>query len=416
MAPMIDDDDRDNVIPFAERDRDVAAELGILSVWDAIADLRRMQALPTYSTPFESLTEAIGLGGWMAGQVYVLVGGTGVGKTTFTLAAARHFAELHGPVLYLTEEMRPGHCYTRAAARTLGVTSNQLIRGTAAYDDEALAQVLPKRLMFMRKTTPDKIRKAVLYLRQQHRCAPLVVVDYLQKLAAQVAAGMERPDMRLATTQVSSELCKLAEDLDAPVLAVSSGGRSANSKLRGNRAGAKRQDPRDMPPSEMVDTAKESGDVEYDSAALMTISMGDEVDVDGHQVATLTVAKARYGRAQHIAMAYDGVAGEWHDRGRVEPRKADSIDTAQISAARAEELEQCAAAIVALVKVAPMSRNAIAKALKKRKTDVLDAVMLLRSRGEVYEQGTGPAVRVILTELGGAPPPLPYMLDTRRAP
>ena len=57
-----------DVIAFADRDRDPLVDLGIITRDGAVADLRRMQTLPRYETPFESLTKGLGMG-WYGGQV-----------------------------------------------------------------------------------------------------------------------------------------------------------------------------------------------------------------------------------------------------------------------------------------------------------------------------------------------------------
>lgn len=375
------------------------AELGIITRWGAIDDLRAMQKIGRYATPFPSLDAALGLGGWFGGNVYVLVGGTGVGKTTFMLACGRDFALRHGPVLYLTEEMRTGHCLTRAVAHRLGVSSNSLITGGHGVTDDELAAELPDRLFFMRRCGLDKVRQAVVTLRQMHDdVAPLVIVDYLGKLADQMLAADPHMDPRLATTMASSQLVAIAEQLASPILAVSAGGRSSNAKLRG-RPGGRAQNPRDLPPSEFVDVAKESGAVEYDATALLTLSIGDELDVDGHQVATMTVAKARYGRAQHIAMSFDGAAGVWHDRGRVEPtKKAEDVDPSQLTADRIARISKIEQLVLTALAIAPQSMAALREQIKLARPDIELAVSRLMGAGAVVKSGSTKSCRYKLAE------------------
>jgi hypothetical protein len=206
---------------------------------------------------------------------------------------------------------------------------------------------------------------------------------------------------------VSDALRGIARRRRCPMLVASATGRGSAAKIRG-KPGRPGGDPRDLPPGELVDVSKDSGDVEYDAQAILVLHVSDEVDCEGYAIATLTAAKCRFGRAQHIAMAYDGARAIWVDRGPVERKKADAgVNADQVSAARLAELDQLGATIVSLLQVAPMSKGLIAKTLKTRKANVVDALYSLRSKGFVTEKGQGSAARVVLTELGGAPPELP---------
>ena len=396
----------DDIDMFAARDREPPSELGLMTPWDAVKDLRKMQGLPRYPTPWPSVTAAIGLDGWYAGQLYTLVGGTGVGKTTFAIAVAKHFAENHGHVIYVSDEMRTGHCLTRAASGALGVSSNDIVRAHHAYTDEQLASTLPPRFWFMRRRPLAKIKEAGLWFKQTYGYGPLFVIDYFGKVVNQVLKSMEKPDPRRATSIVSDELLMIAEDLDSPIFALSAGGRGSTSKLRGNR-GNRRMDVRDISPAELVDTAKESSDVEYDAAALLTISVSDERDIDGLQIATVTVAKARFGRAQHIAFAYDGPNGIWYDRGRVE-RAPDVKPGAAVDAMNAE-MSTLRAEVMGILAHGPTSQRAIAERIRKaggkaRMETIGQAVNQLVKTGDAERIGNGRNARVQL-----ASPPLPGM-------
>jgi NADPH-dependent glutamate synthase beta subunit-like oxidoreductase len=242
------------------------------------------------------------------------------------------------------------------------------------------------------------LRKQVQFLRKKYKAPVFVVIDYLQKLAAQVARDLqaqgEKPDLRQATTIASSMLCTIAEEDEATILAVSSGGRSSAAKLRGSRGG-RFIDVRDIPPSELVDTAKESGDVEYDAAGLITLSVSDETDADGFQVATMTVAKARYGRVQHIAMAYNGAGGVWHDRGRVERKKVEE-ERAELTAERIQLLNKIAADAMEWLARAPLSLEGLRRQMKRSRTDIELAIAPAIQTGAIVRVGAGPKQKLAL--------------------
>lgn len=391
----------DDVIAFASRDEDEIGKLGGLTVWDGIRDLRAMNRLPRYSTPYESLTHAIGLGGWQGGCSYVLVAGPGAGKTTLAILCSLHHAREHGPVLFVSEEMRVGHLIARAAAGPLGTSANALITGDDTTSDERIAAQLPvENLIFARRLSLDRIAKLAAAITRQYRKPPLIVIDYLGKIAAALLKANPTMDPRQATTEASTLIVQLSEELQAPMLVISAGGRGSNAKLRGRSTGARPTSVRDLPPSECVDTAKESGDVEYDATALLTLSVSDQVDGDGFQVATLTVAKARYGRAQHIAMAYDGAAGRWHDRGRVDPQKLKDAepDASQLTAERLAQLTALERDVLKRLALEPLSLDGLRKALKKGRPDIEVVIKRLLRSGDVIRTGTTKSTKYRLAE------------------
>jgi len=402
----------DDVTAFARRDdmpeeRAPKRQRGArrLTRAEAIDSLRRLAALPRYPTPFPTLNQAVGLDGHIGGQVMVLIGGTGIGKTTMLLAFANHFAIHHGPVLFVTVEMAAGHCIARGAAPYMGVTSNQLLKGEVTILSEESTGI-SDRIQWVEQCSLLELRESVEDMtRENGGRSPLVIIDYLQRLSEQVMATMERPDMRLATSQVSTTLTAIARDFHAPILAVSTTSRFGHQRIKGTVGGGKAKDPRTLPPGDLVDVAKETGSIEYDAANVLVANVSDDLDVDGLQIATLTVAKARYGRTQHIAMAYDGAGAAWYDRGRVEPKAKDEpVNVAQITAERAAELNALSTAIVKLLEFGPASVNTICAAIKRRRTDIVAAVRSLQQSGAVVERGGGSTRRLHLTTSQGELP------------
>jgi hypothetical protein len=216
---------------------------------------------------------------------------------------------------------------------------------------------------------------------------------------------MDRPDPRLATSTVSAALLGVARRLSAPLLVVSSVSRGSGARIRGSsdKAG-KRADPRTVPPEFFDDVAKESGAIEYDAAAVFVLHVSDETEADGCQVATITVAKSRFGRPVHVAAAYDGARGRWIDRGKVERIKPAKPGLEEVTAERAAELNALGEAIVRCLESGPKSRKALADALKRRKGDIADAAYPLIRAGVIRDKGSGPASRL---EVVAATPDLP---------
>ncbi len=77
-----------------------------------------------HSTGFPTLDQALG-GGLVKGQVLLLAGEPGIGKSTLLLQVGQRFSELYGPVLYISGEESPSQIAVRA--RRLGVNSETLL-------------------------------------------------------------------------------------------------------------------------------------------------------------------------------------------------------------------------------------------------------------------------------------------------
>jgi replicative DNA helicase len=183
-------------------------------------------------------------GGLRPGELTLLGGPQGIGKTTFALQIARHVLAQGFPVLYvsyehdgvnLLERLLAGEMGERAGRDAVSLRSlRALIEGdgsAASLSDkvaetpggaDALASVAVdlERLHVLRggvSTSIPDIAAAAGSIAETSARHPLVVVDYVQKVATDVAAYEE--EMRMA--RVAGELKDLALTAGAPVLAIS---------------------------------------------------------------------------------------------------------------------------------------------------------------------------------------------------
>jgi hypothetical protein len=338
---------------------DAAVVRSLITIGDALLDLETLARAPVFDTPFKTLNDAIGFGGLIGTQVYTVAAGTGRGKTSWVAALATHAAGrtpshalaegiVDVPVIVATYEMKVGYFIARKAAGELGVHSNDIIRGRIAAG--RVLEVVPfhSRLFLMRRPTLVQLRAAVRYLTKKHGTPPLVIVDYLQKVAELIAMNQPRIDMRLATTQASAALCDIAEETCCAIVAVSAIGRGKGKAL---------SNPRRCDPHELVEVAKESGAVEYDGAGMIVLSLSKEYDEDGMRIATMTLAKTRFGEECHIEARYIGNRGTWLDRGRCTPTDQPSSTAAAESKPGKENREDVIRAMIANELKARPARN-----------------------------------------------------------
>ena len=206
-------------------------------------------------------------GGLRAGELTVLGGPQGLGKTTFALQVARNIAAAGGSVLFLTFEHDSATMFERLVALEAGeyahdegITLRNVREALASTDETpgglsarlgtdrggaaAVAAIAEygDRLFVVsaqtRDTSTDSIRELVLGLAKEE--PPVVVVDYLQKIPD--GNGHDAESERI--TRVVQALKDLALEAAVPVLAISAseregiapGARMRSHHLRGTSA------------------------------------------------------------------------------------------------------------------------------------------------------------------------------------
>ena len=217
-----------------------------------------------WPTGFMPLDELLG-GGLRAGELTLLAGAQGLGKTTFALQVARNVAAAGGNALYLCYEHREQDVLERLLALEMGLHGGpesltlarlRALTGSAQQQPGGLVDRLTRhegglaaleqvsaygaRLRIAtvagRRTGLDELTRLVLDPAQER---PLVVVDYLQKVRAEHAGSDESERV----TEVAEGLKDLALKADVPVLAIAAvdragleSGRTRLHHLRGSTA------------------------------------------------------------------------------------------------------------------------------------------------------------------------------------
>jgi replicative DNA helicase len=210
---------------------------------DGLLSAGRRATAWTWPTGFPLLDTYLG-GGIRAGELCLLGGPQGLGKTTFALQIARNVTRSGGACAMLSYEHDATTLLERLVAleagELLGVDGVPLRRVREALEDvslnsgsleerlsttlggaEAVSEVrtYADRLLFHRSlgslTDLDAIREVVQGTIERTERRPLVIVDYLQKV---FVPKMPVEDERV--TVVVEGLKDLALDLEVPVLAI----------------------------------------------------------------------------------------------------------------------------------------------------------------------------------------------------
>lgn len=278
------------VAPLGWEPAPSAAEL-LADFYVQQADVAGAVRIPTGIVALDRL---LAHGGWRPGVV-LLGGMAGIGKSAFALHSALHAASHGHPVVYLSVEQSPmelmGRIFCRETRRPISDYWNRDPEYLAAA--QAVAHRLHLQRLHLRSDpflvedqlgTVGRLRQWALAVAEEAGSAPLIIVDYLQRMRPPEAD--RRLELHRQISLAGLGLRQLARDLSSPVVAISSVNRQSYDK----------------PAS--LDAFKGSGDLEYDADVCILIRFGASSDEEAKRMAetsgvvpvTLSlVGKNRYG-------------------------------------------------------------------------------------------------------------------------
>jgi replicative DNA helicase len=251
---------------------------------------RRTGQETAMGTPWAPVDALLGGGLWPG--MYVLVGGTGSGKTQWAVQVAVQAARRGQSVLYLALELSRQDLAARVMGTLSGVAWSRILRGT--LDDVEVAQVMEaaraaEQIPFHTECGPPFGYGAEALAARAWALKPaIIVIDYLQ-----LCAGRYGEEPRTAVGRVSYVARSLARDLGAVVLVLSSTARANYADLVNDPA----RDPVDL-----VGLGKESGEIEYAADGVMVLSRG----ADGGRSRVLVLAKNRHGPVGRAELQWNG--------------------------------------------------------------------------------------------------------------
>lgn len=261
----------------------------------ALDDVQAGRTQPGLPTPYLDLTGLTG--GWKPGQLIVVAGRPGLGKSTLAVDMARQCAFREGQTAAIFSlEMSAAELWGRIICAEARVnyqaytTPNGL--GQADYDRIAKARreriedagAGPLVIDDSPNITMTQIRAKARRIKQKHGLG-LVVVDYLQLMSS----GKRVESRQLEISEFSRQLKVLAKELEVPVIAL--------SQL--NRGPEQRQDKRPL-----LADLRESGAIEQDSDVVILLHRPDAYERDDPRAgeADLIVAKHRGGPTSTVTV------------------------------------------------------------------------------------------------------------------
>ncbi len=238
--------------------------------------------LPTGYKQLDKMTA-----GMHPGDLIVVAGRPGMGKTSFALNVAHHAcAKSKRPVAVFSLEMPKGQLVRRLLGSEARVDGNRIRTGQLQKDDWPKLADAAGTLSEMPIWIDDTPAITMLELRAKARRLKsevglsLIVVDYLQLMRS----GSRNDSREQEISEISRSLKALAKELEMPVMALSQLNRGVESR------GVKDKRP-------LLSDLRESGAIEQDADTIWFIYR-DEVynqDSDDRGIAEIIVGKQRAG-------------------------------------------------------------------------------------------------------------------------
>lgn len=222
------------------------------------------------------------VGGLLPGELQIIAGRPGSGKTAFAMQVAKKQSDAFRPVLYVSAEMTKSELVARVLCGITGIDSRIIRRGQAsdqmmAQLKEANADLDETPLLIYDKPAPtvQKIR-ALAKIQKANGGLDLLVVDYI---------GLMTPrDRRVSrheqVGEITGMLKQIAKELSVPVIALSQLNREADGA-----------EPK-------LSHLRESGSIEQDADIVLFIHRsGDQ--------SKLIVGKHRHGDTGIFSITFD---------------------------------------------------------------------------------------------------------------
>lgn len=331
--------------------------------------------LPRLSWGFAELDKYAPL---ISGNLVVVIGATGRGKTSFVLQIGCHHAETLGPVLFVSAELVGAIAGARIVSNKRRTVWAHVLAGKE--DEQAIREALDvPNMRIIDEIGPDIIQvidaELAAFSEEFNNKPALVIVDYVQLLPG---SG----EIRHRVTDNVVALRKLAAKYGACVMIISKAGRSAAKELRGGAAVG----------TDATEAGAETNAIEHEAIGLVALGAMKPVDAndpDGPSIVDVSIAKARFGVADKVVpLRFDGASGRFESHGPA-VRASDRRAEAKAKSASVK-IETLARSILQLVagRESPMSKAEITDATTGNNSDIAAAIAKLVADGSlVYVKG-----------------------------
>lgn len=266
-----------------------------------ITSLEENPMAKTLATGFKDIDELLD-GGVRAGELIVLAGRPGSGKTTLGMCVAQHVAcKLDKEILVFSMEMKAEALASRMVSSLGMIEAHKLRTGKLEEHDwsrlTGVIGLLSKNTIYIDDTPnlkPSELRARARRIKRQVPGLSLIVVDYLQLMSSDTKYENRVNEIG----ECSGALKSLAKELDIPVIALAQLNRNS---VKGG----------EIKKPTMADL-RDSGSIEQDSDVVGLI-YHNEVDGNKTGTAQIIIDKQRSGKTGEITLTFEGRFNRFHD-------------------------------------------------------------------------------------------------------
>ncbi len=297
--------DADELIDFAEKTiftlHDRKVKTAFYPMKDLITDTfvtierlyDRKEAITGVPSGFKDIDELTT--GFQRGDLIIIGGRPGMGKTAFCLNIAQHVGIGMGePVAIFSLEMAKEQLVMRMLCSEAKVDSNKVRKGFINKREDwnkltNAAGKLAESKIFIDDSSGLSVlemRAKARRLKQQHGLS-LVIIDYLQLMKG--TGKFERREQEIA--DISRSLKALAKELEVPVVALSQLNRGVETRTGANK-------------NPTLADLRESGAIEQDADVIMFLYREAKDEKDGRGGIVVDIAKQRNGPTDKVNLTF----------------------------------------------------------------------------------------------------------------
>jgi replicative DNA helicase len=268
-------------------------------------------------TGFNNIDER--LNGFKDGDLIIVAGRPGMGKTTWALNIATNNILKGKTVLVFSLEMTNEQLIKKIVSSESGLSMKSLLTGNLTANEwdkfNTFEKKLSKSNLYVYDKSPITIETLVNKTKaiQSIKDIDLIVVDYLQLLMTSNKAPSNSDSRAASMTYISNLLKGLAKDVGCPVISLSQLNRGVEARV-------------DKRP--VLSDLRDSGSIEQDADMVIMLYREEYYDSLNTGLAEVIVRKNRLGETGDFNLAFDGATSKFLDPeeeafGKKETRKKD---------------------------------------------------------------------------------------------
>lgn len=242
--------------------------------------------------------------GFKDGDLIIVAGRPGMGKTTWALNIATNNILAGKTVLIFSLEMTNEQLIKKIISSESGLSMNSLLTGNLTADQwnkfNTIEDQLSKTNLYVYDKSPITIETLINKTKaiQAIKDVDLIVVDYLQLLMTSNKAPSNSDSRAASMTYISNLLKGLAKDVGCPLISL--------SQL--NRGVEARTDKRPV-----LSDLRDSGSIEQDADMVIMLYRQEYYDSLDTGLAEVIIRKNRLGETGDFELAFDGARSKFLD-------------------------------------------------------------------------------------------------------